>query len=42
MRWLQICVVWIIELAELDSLTRSRVARIKAFMSRSADRFRPP
>ena len=34
--------VWIIEIAELDSLTRSEVARIKAFMSRAADRFRPP
>jgi predicted P-loop ATPase len=34
--------VWIIELSELDSLSRSEVARIKAFMSRSTDRFRPP
>jgi putative DNA primase/helicase len=33
---------WIIELAELDSLSRSDVSRVKAFMSRSADRFRPP
>jgi predicted P-loop ATPase len=34
--------VWIIELAELDSMSRSEVGRTKAFMSRSLDRFRPP
>ena len=34
--------VWIIELAELDAMTRPEVSRIKAFMSRSTDRFRPP
>ena len=34
--------VWIIELAELDTLSRSEVSRIKAFMSRTTDRFRPP
>jgi hypothetical protein len=34
--------VWIIELSELDSLSRSDIARIKAFMSRTTDRFRPP
>jgi predicted P-loop ATPase len=34
--------VWIIELSELDSLSDSDVARIKAFMSRTTDRFRPP
>jgi predicted P-loop ATPase len=33
---------WIIELAELDSMSRADVGRIKAFMSRSVDRFRPP
>jgi len=33
---------WIIELSELDSLSHSEVARIKAFMSRTTDRFRPP
>jgi len=33
---------WIIELSELDSLGHSEVARIKAFMSRTTDRFRPP
>jgi predicted P-loop ATPase len=33
---------WVIELSELDSLSHSEVARIKAFMSRTTDRFRPP
>jgi predicted P-loop ATPase len=39
---LQIRGVWIVEIAELDSLARSEVASIKAFMSRTSDRFRPP
>jgi len=34
--------VWVIEIAELDSLSRSDVGKIKAFMSRATDRFRPP
>jgi predicted P-loop ATPase len=34
--------VWIVELAELDSMSRTEVSKIKAFMSRSTDRFRPP
>lgn len=34
--------VWIIELSELDSMSRGEVSRIKAFMSRATDRFRPP
>ncbi len=34
--------VWIIEIAELDSMTRAEVGKIKSFMSRSTDRFRPP
>ena len=34
--------VWIIELSELDSLSHADVARIKAFISRTTDRFRPP
>lgn len=33
---------WIIELAELDHLGRIDAARIKAFMARGTDRFRPP
>jgi predicted P-loop ATPase len=34
--------VWIIELAELDSMARGEVSRVKAFMSRQVDRVRPP
>ena len=34
--------VWIIEIAELDSMSRAEVNKIKAFMSRRVDRFRPP
>jgi len=33
---------WIIEIPELDALTRSAVTSVKSFMSRSVDRFRPP
>lgn len=33
---------WIIEISELDAMRRSEVERVKAFMSRSTDRFRPP
>ena len=34
--------VWLIELSELESMTGAEVARVKSFMSRGADRFRPP
>jgi predicted P-loop ATPase len=34
--------VWMIEIAELDSMNRSEVGAIKSFMSRTTDRFRPP
>src|SRR4030095_10421381 len=34
--------VLIIEVSEWDSLSHSEVGRIKAFMSRTTDRFRPP
>ena len=34
--------VWLIEIAELDSMNRTEVGRIKGFMSRASDRFRPP
>jgi predicted P-loop ATPase len=34
--------IWAIEISELDAMTRSEVSRIKAFISRSTDRFRPP
>ena len=33
---------WIIELAELDAMTRAEVSKIKAFVSRRIDHFRPP
>jgi predicted P-loop ATPase len=39
---MQLAGAWIIELAELDSISRAEVSRIKAFMSRTTDRFRPP
>jgi predicted P-loop ATPase len=34
--------VWIVEISELDSLSRSEVSKVKAFLSRTTDRFRPP
>ena len=34
--------VWIIEMAELDSMGGVAISKIKAFLSRSTDRFRPP
>jgi predicted P-loop ATPase len=34
--------VWIIELAELDAISRAEVSRIKAFLTRTVDRYRPP
>jgi predicted P-loop ATPase len=39
---LQTLGVWIIELSELDSMSRGEVSRIKSFMTRATDRFRPP
>ncbi|HWE52895.1 MAG TPA: virulence-associated E family protein [Bryobacteraceae bacterium] len=33
---------WIIELGELDAFGRAEQSRLKAFLSRSTDRFRPP
>ena len=34
--------VWAIEIAELDSMSRAEVSRVKAFLTRTTDRFRPP
>lgn len=34
--------VWIIEIAELDTMSRAEVGTIKAFITRTCDRFRPP
>jgi predicted P-loop ATPase len=39
---MQVQGMWCIEISELDAMTRSEVSRIKAFVSRSTDRFRPP
>jgi predicted P-loop ATPase len=39
---LQMLGAWIVEIAELDSMSRSEVSRTKGFMSRTIDRFRPP
>jgi predicted P-loop ATPase len=33
---------WIIELPELDAMSRPELSRVKAFLSRTTDRFRPP
>lgn len=39
---LQMKGVWLLELAELDAFSRSEVSRIKAFLTRSKDSYRPP
>jgi len=39
---LQLRGAWIIELAELESISRAEVSKIKAFVSQPNDRFRPP
>lgn len=39
---LQTAGVWVIEIAELDSLRHSDLSRTKAFVTRTVDRFRPP
>ena len=33
---------WVIEIAELDAFSRAEVRTIKAFLTRTTDRFRPP
>ncbi len=33
---------WIVELAELDALSKAETGRIKAFLTRGTDRYRPP
>jgi predicted P-loop ATPase len=37
----QVAGAWIHELPELDALSRAEIAKVKAFVSRSTDRFRP-
>jgi predicted P-loop ATPase len=39
---MQIRGVWVIEIAELDSMSRTDVSKVKGFISRTTDRFRPP
>lgn len=39
---MQLAGAWIIELAELGSIQKSEMEKVKAFMSRSVDRYRPP
>jgi putative DNA primase/helicase len=39
---MQLAGVWCIEMAELDALRGAEVSRIKAFLSRTNDRYRPP
>jgi predicted P-loop ATPase len=34
--------VWGLEVSELDAMSRAEVSRIKSFVSRTVDRFRPP
>jgi predicted P-loop ATPase len=34
--------VWCIEVGELDAMNKAEVSKIKAFISRTTDRFRPP
>ncbi len=38
----QLCGMWIVELSELDGLIRADPGRIKAFISRQVDHYRPP
>jgi len=39
---IQIRSAWIAELGELDALTRAEVSKVKAFITRRVDRYRPP
>lgn len=39
---MQVASAWILELSELDSLSRAETAKVKAFISRSTDKYRPP
>ena len=34
--------VWCVELGELDAMSKTEISKIKAFISRAVDRFRPP
>ena len=39
---MQVQNAWVIEISEIDAMTRAEVSRIKAFVSRTTDRYRPP
>jgi predicted P-loop ATPase len=39
---MQVNGTWCVEISELDAMARSDVSKIKAFVSRQSDRFRPP
>lgn len=39
---MQVSGAWVIEIAELDAMSKAEVHKVKAFMSRRIDRFRPP
>jgi len=39
---LQIQAKWVIEMSELDAFRRKEITEIKAFLSRTSDRYRPP
>lgn len=39
---MQVAAYWIIEISELDAMRRAEVSHVKAFISRTTDRFRPP
>ena len=34
--------VWLIELSELDAMSKHEASRTRAFLSRTTDRYRPP
>jgi predicted P-loop ATPase len=39
---MQVSGVWCIEISELDAMSRNEISKVKAFISRRVDRFRPP
>lgn len=39
---MQLSGAWLIEISELDAMSRADAGRIKAFISRTTDRYRPP
>jgi predicted P-loop ATPase len=39
---MQVAGVWGIEVSELDAMSKAEVSKVKAFLTRTTDRFRPP